>query len=134
MHIFRCVYFYTVCNHTYVYTSMCVYVCVCVCVCVYVFVYIHTNTHTYKHTYIQTHIHTNTHTYSKVRSSRALTFENFSQAVEIPDTTWGDVGGLEKVKQELMETVMYPVEVIYIYIYIYVHIYIYGNSEKRASC
>jgi len=32
------------------------------------------------------------------------------KAVEIPDTTWGDVGGLEKVKQELMETVMYPVE------------------------
>jgi len=32
------------------------------------------------------------------------------KAVEMPDTTWGDVGGLEKVKQELMETVMYPVE------------------------
>ena len=26
------------------------------------------------------------------------------KAVEIPDTTWADVGGLEKVKQELMET------------------------------
>jgi len=32
------------------------------------------------------------------------------KAVEIPDVTWADVGGLEKVKQELMETVMYPVE------------------------
>ena len=32
------------------------------------------------------------------------------KAVEMPDTTWNDVGGLEKVKQELMETVMYPVE------------------------
>ena len=32
------------------------------------------------------------------------------KAVEVPDTTWEDVGGLEKVKQELMETVMYPVE------------------------
>jgi len=32
------------------------------------------------------------------------------KAVEIPDVTWNDVGGLEKVKQELMETVMYPVE------------------------
>jgi transitional endoplasmic reticulum ATPase len=30
--------------------------------------------------------------------------------VQIPDVTWADVGGLEKVKQELMETVMYPVE------------------------
>ena len=32
------------------------------------------------------------------------------KAVEVPDVTWDDVGGLEKVKQELMETVMYPVE------------------------
>jgi len=32
------------------------------------------------------------------------------KAVEVPDTTWADVGGLEKVKQELMETVMYPVQ------------------------
>jgi len=31
-------------------------------------------------------------------------------SVEMPDVTWADVGGLEKVKQELMETVMYPVE------------------------
>lgn len=30
--------------------------------------------------------------------------------VEIPTTTWNDVGGLEKVKQELQETVTYPVE------------------------
>eukprot|EP01087_Luapelamoeba_hula_P011688 TRINITY_DN320_c0_g1_i1.p1 TRINITY_DN320_c0_g1~~TRINITY_DN320_c0_g1_i1.p1 ORF type:complete len:816 (+),score=162.07 TRINITY_DN320_c0_g1_i1:72-2450(+) len=30
--------------------------------------------------------------------------------VEIPNTTWEDIGGLEKVKQELKETVQYPVE------------------------
>lgn len=30
--------------------------------------------------------------------------------LQMPDVTWADVGGLEKVKQELMETVMYPVE------------------------
>lgn len=30
--------------------------------------------------------------------------------VEIPTTTWDDIGGLEKVKLELQETVQYPVE------------------------
>jgi len=30
--------------------------------------------------------------------------------VEIPTTTWEDIGGLEKVKLELRETVQYPVE------------------------
>lgn len=30
--------------------------------------------------------------------------------VEIPTTTWDDIGGLDKVKQELQETVQYPVE------------------------
>jgi len=30
--------------------------------------------------------------------------------VEIPDITWEDIGGLEQVKRELMETVQYPVE------------------------
>jgi len=30
--------------------------------------------------------------------------------VEIPTVTWEDIGGLEKVKQELKETVQYPVE------------------------
>lgn len=30
--------------------------------------------------------------------------------VEVPTTTWNDIGGLEKVKQELQETVQYPVE------------------------
>jgi len=30
--------------------------------------------------------------------------------VEIPDITWDDIGGLEQVKRELMETVQYPVE------------------------
>jgi transitional endoplasmic reticulum ATPase len=30
--------------------------------------------------------------------------------VEVPTVKWDDVGGLEKVKQELQETVQYPVE------------------------
>ncbi|MCO5573430.1 hypothetical protein L7F22_027201 [Adiantum nelumboides] len=30
--------------------------------------------------------------------------------VEVPTVTWKDIGGLEKVKQELQETVSYPVE------------------------
>nr|AHL28477.1 chloroplast cell division cycle 48 protein [Chromera velia] len=30
--------------------------------------------------------------------------------VEVPDTTWEDIGGLEDVKKELIETVQYPVE------------------------
>ncbi|KAI8848439.1 P-loop containing nucleoside triphosphate hydrolase protein [Chytridium lagenaria] len=30
--------------------------------------------------------------------------------VEVPNVSWDDVGGLEKVKQELQETVQYPVE------------------------
>jgi len=30
--------------------------------------------------------------------------------VEVPTVTWNDIGGLEKVKQELQETVQYPVE------------------------
>jgi transitional endoplasmic reticulum ATPase len=29
---------------------------------------------------------------------------------EVPTVTWDDVGGLDKVKQELQETVQYPVE------------------------
>ncbi|KAI0567001.1 transitional endoplasmic reticulum ATPase [Gracilaria domingensis] len=31
-------------------------------------------------------------------------------AVEVPNVTWDDIGGLSKVKQELQETVQYPVE------------------------
>lgn len=30
--------------------------------------------------------------------------------VEVPNVKWDDIGGLEKVKQELQETVQYPVE------------------------
>jgi transitional endoplasmic reticulum ATPase len=30
--------------------------------------------------------------------------------VEVPTVTWDNVGGLEKVKQELKETVQYPVD------------------------
>lgn len=30
--------------------------------------------------------------------------------VEVPTVTWNDIGGLEKVKLELQETVQYPVE------------------------
>ncbi|KAG0360163.1 P-loop containing nucleoside triphosphate hydrolase protein [Gamsiella multidivaricata] len=60
---------------------------------------------------------------AEVLDSLAVTMENFRYAlgvsnpsalretvVEIPTTTWNDVGGLEKVKQELQETVQYPVE------------------------
>ena len=31
-------------------------------------------------------------------------------AVEVPNVTWDDIGGLEGVKRELQETVQYPVE------------------------
>jgi transitional endoplasmic reticulum ATPase len=60
---------------------------------------------------------------AEVLNSLAVTMENFRYAlgisnpsalretvVEVPTTTWNDVGGLEKVKQELQETVQYPVE------------------------
>ena len=30
--------------------------------------------------------------------------------VEVPTTTWDDIGGLENVKRELQELVQYPVE------------------------
>lgn len=30
--------------------------------------------------------------------------------VEVPNVSWDDIGGLDKVKQELQETVQYPVE------------------------
>jgi transitional endoplasmic reticulum ATPase len=30
--------------------------------------------------------------------------------VKLPTITWDDVGGLEKVKQELQETVQYPID------------------------
>ncbi len=47
------------------------------------------------------------------------------KAVEVPDTTWADVGGLELVKQELMETVMYPVQ--------YAHKYAkFGMNPSRS--
>lgn len=60
---------------------------------------------------------------AEVLDSLGVTMENFRFAlgvnypsalretvVEIPTTTWGDIGGLEKVKRELQETVQYPVE------------------------
>ncbi|CAG8584983.1 11006_t:CDS:2 [Ambispora leptoticha] len=60
---------------------------------------------------------------AEVLDSLAVTMENFRYAlgisnpsalretvVEVPTVTWNDVGGLEKVKQELQETVQYPVE------------------------
>jgi transitional endoplasmic reticulum ATPase len=59
----------------------------------------------------------------EVLDSLGVTMDNFRFAlgasnpsalretvVEIPTTTWDDIGGLEKVKQELQETVQYPVE------------------------
>ncbi|KAK2196148.1 bifunctional P-loop containing nucleoside triphosphate hydrolase/AAA ATPase [Babesia duncani] len=46
--------------------------------------------------------------------SEALTLCNPStlreRHVQVPETTWDDVGGLEDVKRELIETVQYPVE------------------------
>ncbi|KAJ3043002.1 AAA ATPase cdc48, partial [Rhizophlyctis rosea] len=60
---------------------------------------------------------------AEVLDSLAVSMENFRYAlgtsnpsalretvVEVPTTTWDDIGGLEKVKQELQETVQYPVE------------------------
>ncbi|RKP09336.1 transitional endoplasmic reticulum ATPase [Thamnocephalis sphaerospora] len=60
---------------------------------------------------------------AEVLDSLAVTMENFRFAlgasnpsalretvVEVPTTRWADIGGLEKVKQELQETVQYPVE------------------------
>jgi len=58
-----------------------------------------------------------------VLDSLAVTMDNFRHAlgisnpsalretvVEVPTVKWEDIGGLEKVKQELQETVQYPVE------------------------
>jgi transitional endoplasmic reticulum ATPase len=60
---------------------------------------------------------------AEVLDSLAVSMENFRYAlgvsnpsalretvVEVPTVTWGDIGGLERVKQELQETVQYPVE------------------------
>ena len=60
---------------------------------------------------------------AEVLNSLAVTMENFRHSlgitnpsalretvVEIPNTTWDDIGGLENVKRELQETVQYPVE------------------------
>ncbi|KAI7905454.1 transitional endoplasmic reticulum ATPase [Cokeromyces recurvatus] len=60
---------------------------------------------------------------TEVLDSLAVTMDNFRYAlgvsnpsalretvVEVPTTKWSDIGGLENVKQELQETVQYPVE------------------------
>jgi transitional endoplasmic reticulum ATPase len=60
---------------------------------------------------------------AEILDSLGVTMENFRFAlgtsnpsalretvVEIPNITWNDIGGLDKVKQELQETVQYPVE------------------------
>ncbi|KXS13269.1 transitional endoplasmic reticulum ATPase TER94-like protein [Gonapodya prolifera JEL478] len=60
---------------------------------------------------------------AEVLDSLAVTMENFRFAlgisnpsalretvVEVPNTSWDDIGGLEKVKQELREMVQYPIE------------------------
>lgn len=60
---------------------------------------------------------------AEVLDSLGVTMENFRFAlgvsnpsalretvVEVPTVTWNDIGGLEKVKLELQETVSYPVE------------------------
>ena len=59
---------------------------------------------------------------AEVLDSMAVSMENFRFAmqtsnpsalretcVETPDVTWDDIGGLEKVKQELQETIQYPI-------------------------
>ncbi|KAL1925285.1 uncharacterized protein VTP21DRAFT_168 [Calcarisporiella thermophila] len=60
---------------------------------------------------------------AEILDSLAVSMANFRHAlnvnnpsalretvVEVPTVTWNDIGGLEKVKQELQETVQYPVE------------------------
>ena len=60
---------------------------------------------------------------AEVLASLAVTQEHFKYAlskanpaslretvVEVPTTTWEDIGGLEDVKRELKEMVQYPVE------------------------
>lgn len=60
---------------------------------------------------------------AEVLDALGVTMENFRFAlgtsnpsalretvVEIPTTTWNDIGGLDQVKQELQETITYPVE------------------------
>jgi transitional endoplasmic reticulum ATPase len=60
---------------------------------------------------------------AEVLDSLGVTMENFrfalgasnpsalrETAVEVPTVTWDDIGGLDKVKLELQETVQYPVE------------------------
>ncbi|KAI8908432.1 P-loop containing nucleoside triphosphate hydrolase protein, partial [Gorgonomyces haynaldii] len=60
---------------------------------------------------------------AEVLDSLAVTMEDFRHAlsisnpsalretiVEVPNVSWNDIGGLEKVKLELQETVQYPVE------------------------
>jgi len=60
---------------------------------------------------------------AEVLDALGVTMENFRFAlgasnpsalretvVEVPTVTWNDIGGLDKVKQELQETVQYPVE------------------------
>ena len=60
---------------------------------------------------------------AEVLDSLGVTMENFRFAlstsnlsalcetiVEVPTITWDDIGGLEKVKQELQEMVQYPID------------------------
>jgi len=60
---------------------------------------------------------------AEVLDAMAVTQDNFNTAlglsnpsalretvVEVPNVTWGDIGGLVNVKRELQETVQYPVE------------------------
>jgi transitional endoplasmic reticulum ATPase len=60
---------------------------------------------------------------AEVLDSLGVTMDNFRFAlgasnpsalretvIETPHVSWDDIGGLEKVKQELQETVQYPVE------------------------
>merc|ERR1719453_335420 len=47
---------------------------------------------------------------AEVLDSMAVSQAHFRQAVEVPNVTWDDIGGLENVKKNLQEVVQYPVE------------------------
>ena len=60
---------------------------------------------------------------AEILNSMAITNEHFQTAlgtsnpsslfetvVEVPNVSWEEIGGLEKFKRELQETVQYPVE------------------------
>jgi len=51
---------------------------------------------------------TNSHLLHGLQNSNPSSLRE--SAVEVPDTSWADIGGLEKTKRELQEMVRYPIE------------------------